>query len=295
MSKSIFPLIKLKNMPIQPANMNISKALLLQLSAVAYLMSLNVDAACDGTYPILSQDYFMFGSEKAFDGRCRIELLEDGSLVTKRDGQITWSTGPSPYGEIVSYFAHLKYDGRLVIGVDGDAGDDEFYSTVKSDVPYVYDDPQFTLDFDSDCFLQINAKSTEGEDKRTMVWSNMRSHLITGDVMGRGDILQGSFHMYSDTKDYGADIKSFILLQNDCNLVQFVGNDLSDRGDVVWSPGISRGEGAECFVYIAPNFIGAYEGKFLNDGRIPDRSNLYWERKIDDGAWLGSDEGFHAD
>ena len=276
--------------------MSISKAFFLFVSAVTFLASSSVDAACDDDkYPILSQDYFMYGSEEAFGGRCRIELLEDGSLVTKRNGQITWSTGASPYGESVSYFAHLKYDGTFVIGVDGDEDSIEFYSTVKSDVPYVYDDPRFTLDFDSDCNLQVNARSIEGEDKRVMVWSNMRSHLITGDVMGRGDILQGSFYMYSDSKSYGTDVKSFILLQHDCNLVQFVGSDLSDRGDVVWSPRIGRGAGAECFVYIAPNFIGAYEGKFLNDGRIPNSSDLYWSRKIDDGAWLGSDEGFHED
>lgn len=119
------------------------------------------------------------------------------------------------------------------------------------------------------------------------------------DVMLRGDILQGRFLLCCESKRYCVDVDSFLVLQHDCNLVQYVGNDLSDKADVVWSPGIGLGQGSECYVYVGDNFIGAYEGTFYEDERDsedPRRDRLYWQSATDnwEETQLVTDEGFFA-
>ena len=290
----------------------INPSFLLLTSAVTiFIMTKGVHAFDDDfvgdAYTILFEGEFMFSREAALGNRCRIELGDDGNLVTKRNGRVTWSTGPAPMGENANYRLTVTGQGSLLVEVDRDDGID-VYRTVRDAIPeyseyfkYNWWDAEYSLVFDTDCNIHVMAKIWfQGSQQQIPVWSNMKKELTKMDVMLRGDILQGTFHLCCDSKRYCVDVQSFLVLQNDCNLVQYVGNDLSDKSDVVWSPGIGLGEGSECYVYVGENFIGAYEGTFYEDERDledPRRDRLYWQSATDnwEETQVLSDEGFYAD
>lgn len=91
-----------------------------------------------------------------------VELVsDDGNLVTKRDGKVTRSTGPFPFGENASYRVSVTGQGSLLVELDGDDGTD-VYRTVRNSYVEGYDlnqiDPEYSPEFDSGCNVRVVAK-----------------------------------------------------------------------------------------------------------------------------------------
>ena len=87
-------------------------------------------------------------------------------------------------------------------------------------------------------------------------------------------------------------------------MVQRVGTDLADAGDIMWtpSPNIAIPNATDCYVYVDQTFVGLFEGSFGDefvDRAVghPMRDGLYWN--TGEANWeeteLHGDEGFIAD
>ena len=258
---------------------------------------------------ILNASFTMVGGETrtAHNGKCQLRLQRDGNLIARRrisdseEYKTAWSTGSMERSD--DYTATLdSATGMLQIWKN----QVKVYTTVRSADPYNNSgEPPYTLVMDENCVLTILGKEYDNDGTFDVpIWQNIRRSLTNTDVLKRGEILQGFHHLCScperQGRDYCVTVPMFIALQEDCNLVQRVGHDWADAGDVVWSPNVARPQADDCYVYVDQDSVGLFEGTFEDVSRNvghPARPERYW--RTDYGNWeeteVHDDNGFYAD
>eukprot|EP00978_Attheya_sp_CCMP212_P005744 scaffold12860_cov54-Attheya_sp.AAC.5 len=253
------------------------------------------------------------GTRQFNNGKCAITLQKDGALKTRRKESIyenaefrqVWSTGT--LGSKGNYMATLD-DGTLKIQT---GNENPVYSTVRASDEYeAAGKAPYRLVIDDDCVLSVLGEVTYSDGTYDVqIWTSVRLWMTNGDVMQRGDIMTGFHYMRScgnSGKQYSYTVPMHTMVMHNCNIIQRTGRDPADfedgGGDVVWKAEIDDAlpKSKNCYVYVDKNFVGAFEGNFIENERniqYPERTGRYWRTKK--GNWeetqVSNDQGFYQD
>jgi|Transcript_29657 hypothetical protein len=275
-------------------------------------------AASDEVEVVLKdKESLLVGTLEFNNGKCAITLQKDGALKTRRKSDLygniefrqVWSTGA--LGDEGDYTATLD-DGTLKIQI---GNEDPVYSTVRAsdDFEAAGKEP-YRLVIDDDCALSILGEVTDSYDGYSYdvrIWTSVRTWMTNGDVMQKGDIMTGFHYMQScasSGNQYSYTVPMHTMVTQDCNIIQRTGRDPADfengGGDVVWKAEIDDDdalpESKNCYVYVDKDFVGAFEGNFIESERDiqhPQRTGRYW--RTTKGNWeetqVSDDQGFYQD
>ena len=229
------------------------------------------------------------------DGACRLTLQRDGNLVARRRGpywpkpatsdpipeSISWKSGSRGSGD---YFATLTTDGNLQVIRRGTNNQVVFSTHVFAPTNGT---ATHELVFTDKCALLIMRHS--GADINR-VWTNIHGWLdnfSADEYPGLDNVLtKGEFFTYPG-QNYGQvcgtganfcmNVPFSLRLQQDCNLVTFVGHDFGDAAAVVWSAGVAQLKPSDCYLLVESNNVALYKGSF--DPTLPTdsaRPGKYW-------------------
>jgi hypothetical protein len=217
-----------------------------------------------------------------------------------------WSTGA--LGAEADYTATLN-NGTVKIRT---GNENPVYSTVRaSDEFEAAGQAPYRLVIDNDCVLSILGQVTDTYSDETydvQIWTSVRGWMTNGDVMQRGDIMTGFHYMQScgnSGSQYSYTVPMHTMVTHDCNIIQRTGRDPADLsnggGDKVWTADIDEFPASKnCYVYVDKNFVGAFEGNFIESERNiqhPERTGRYW--RTNKGNWeetqVSDDQGFYQD
>eukprot|EP00545_Synedropsis_sp_CCMP1620_P003453 CAMPEP_0119011072 /NCGR_PEP_ID=MMETSP1176-20130426/5438_1 /TAXON_ID=265551 /ORGANISM="Synedropsis recta cf, Strain CCMP1620" /LENGTH=270 /DNA_ID=CAMNT_0006963841 /DNA_START=446 /DNA_END=1255 /DNA_ORIENTATION=+ len=222
---------------------------------------------------------------EAQNGNCRLRMNGDGNVVVQRrlralDDKfdrwaVSWDTGI------------MKREGSFVMELALD-GNLEVYDEEGMDVSVVWTtnmvpdaNAQYDIVMDSVCRLKIQK---DGVD----VWANILiPPFSAGQVLQKGEMFRMTRDMEKIPSMIPHDFKFHytLVLQHDCNLVQFLGTDRADRSKKVWSPNVSLKQVPfdDCYLYLDPKGrVALYEGVFNHTTTQDEiRPNEYWSTPTD--------------
>jgi hypothetical protein len=133
---------------------------------------------------------------------------------------------------------------------------------------------------DGACRLKIKSDDVD-------VWENIKiPPFKAGQVLQRGEQFRMSRNFgsadVSNIIDHGFDLHYVMLLQHDCNLVQFVGTDNADIREWVWKSGTQMLGGEDCYLYLDNGHADLYTGMFNNSlGFNATRTGIIWSSPDD--------------
>lgn len=239
--------------------------------------------------------------EKRFyhEYRCQVKLQEDGNFVVKRlvgqphymTYQTSWHTPPG--SSDFDHYAKLDgYDGSLkVYQQAGDSSSDDAGVIYTSNVgnPEALNDfveplpREHQLTINEECVLEI----FRGD---RALWTNNRAGGLGG-VAGISDYLQRGEMMHMNVCHHGCHegddvclwVPNTLVLQQDCNLVQFRGMDWADYLKdkvVLWSSNTSDKSVEDCYLYSDNDRVRLYAGTL-------DKSLSQFEPRGDPVLWDG--------
>lgn len=221
---------------------------------------------------------------EAHNGDCRMRMNGDGNVVVQRrlralDDKadrwaVSWDTGT------------FKREGMFVLELTVD-GNLEIYDEEELNFPVVWttnivpdSNAQYELVMDSVCRLKVQK---DGVD----VWANIRiPPFAAGQVLQKGEMFRmtNNFEDIPNIIGHDFSLHHTLVLQHDCNLVQFLGTDRADRTEFVWSPRVAlRPTPADgCHLYLDPKGRAAlYEGAFNHSTTADEiRPNEYWSTPV---------------
>jgi hypothetical protein len=228
------------------------------------------------TYVAAEEEVILSGTDSLRDGEtieaqdanCRLIMNGDGNVIVRRrisglddtvDGWPTsWSTH-SIHSE-ADYTLELTSDGNLAVYEEADAINETRAIVWTTNHPGDIS-ASHKLVMDGACRLKIKSDDVD-------VWENIKiTPFQAGQVLQRGEQfrMSGNFESADDPDiAHGFVIHYVMLLQHDCNLVQFVGTDNADTGAVVWKSGTQMPEGTDCYLYLDNGHADLYSGMFDN-------------------------------
>lgn len=244
-------------------------------------------------------------STRFHNNRCEVRLQKDGNFLVKRlvapnpyyqQYRTAWSTGATSSSSDGTFRAQLdgkdgSKDGSLLVIRRNNGGEETtvFSSNIGEPQELAGIDLELAthqLVIDEECVLKIYR-----DDQ--LAWTNNRFGGLTGEP-GLGDYLQKGemFHVNQcfgscdDTQDSCIWSPQVLVLQHDCNLVQFNGRDWADWEDgkgAVWSSKTPRGDLKDCYLYSDKDKVRLYEGTMDKDlpQFAPRNDASYWEADSD--------------
>jgi hypothetical protein len=220
---------------------------------------------------------------EAQNGNCRLFVYGDGNFLVRRripgldDASDEWPTSWSTdRDQVHAYYAlELTHDGNLELYNEDDY-EIVWTTNVVGDVSS--DGTLHELVIDGACRLKLQ---WDGVD----VWENIKiPPFKAGQVLQRGDMFRMSISIGQvPFISHPFRLQYVLLLQHDCNLVQYVGTDNADRGAVVWKTETPRPM-VDCYLYLDKARVTLYEGTFDNTlGFGAARMGEYWSTP---SSWL---------
>jgi hypothetical protein len=219
----------------------------------------------------------------AQNGGCRLRMNGDGNVVVHRrlkalDDKpdrwaVSWNLGS--FAKEGKYVLELTVDGQLVVY---DEEEPNFPTVWQSDNNHTApgdSGAEYTLVMDSACRLKV-------QKDRVDIWANIKiPPFSAGQVLQKGDMFRMTRdHNSLSTIPHPFTLHYTLVLQHDCNLVQFIGTDLADRSETVWAanamyPGSG---GGDCHMYLDPKGrVSLHEGSFNHTiSRDEIRPYEYW-------------------
>mgnify|MGYP005855479321 CR=1 FL=1 len=238
--------------------------------------------------------------------RCQVKLQADGNFLVKRmvglndwqmHFQTSWHTSAGPVSD-GNYYAKLdEHDGSLIVYRISMTDDNQVtYTSNIGDPESIYDlvvplPREHMLVINENCILKLYRGT---DDHKKELWTNNRANGLVGEP-GISDYLQKGemFHMNvcerscNGRSDYCYYHPNALLLQHDCNLIQFRGRDMADFKEdpvVLWSSGSKRHETIpNCYLYEDEDTLRLYAGTL-------DKSLAQFEPRGDPVLWVAPDD-----
>lgn len=206
-------------------------------------------------------------TESYHDNQCKVVMQRDGNLVVNtlvapnpyyQYYRPAWTSGTGSNSHSDTYYATLdEYDGSLKVFRDEDPSDIVLYS---SNIPNPVPETDHGLYINEECVLVLRRG-----DK--VVWQNNHWGGLGGnhnadDFLQKGEMTNMKVCEYNQ-KGECIWVLHTLMLQHDCNLVQFEGRDYSgklENNRVIWASHSRRTDVDDCYLYCDEDRPRIYEG-----------------------------------